>query len=91
MPLLAPPALTDQLATQQSLVEATGVSHRLSEARFNSGIDSYLVVLDSQRSLYAAQQNLISVRLSMLSNQVTMYKVLGGGWSKRSVANGSAE
>lgn len=83
--------LNEQLATQQSLVEATGVSHRLSEARFNSGIDSYLVVLDSQRALYAAQQNLISVRLSMLGNQVTMYKVLGGGWSERSVANGSAE
>ena len=72
--------LSTQLAAQQSLVEATSVSHRLSEARFNSGIDSYLTVLDSQRSLYAAQQNLISVRLSMLGNQVTMYKVLGGGW-----------
>ena len=36
-------------------------------------------VLDSQRSLYGAQQNLISVRLARLTNLVTLYKVLGGG------------
>jgi len=44
-----------------------------------TGIDSYLNVLDAQRSLYAAQQNLITARLVRLSNQVTLYKVLGGG------------
>jgi multidrug efflux system outer membrane protein len=36
-------------------------------------------VLDSQRSTYSAQQNLINVRLALLANQVTLYKVLGGG------------
>jgi multidrug efflux system outer membrane protein len=30
--------------------------------------------------MYASQQNLITLRLTMLSNQVTLYKVLGGGW-----------
>ena len=72
--------LDEQLAAQKSLVDATGVSYRLSEARFKSGIDSYLTVLDSQRAMYASQQNLITLRLTMLSNQVTLYKVLGGGW-----------
>ncbi|HNJ07154.1 MAG TPA: hypothetical protein PLY77_04310, partial [Plasticicumulans sp.] len=43
------------------------------------GVDSYLSTLDSQRSLYSAQQNLISVRLARLSNGVDLYKVLGGG------------
>jgi multidrug efflux system outer membrane protein len=42
-------------------------------------VDSYLVVLDSQRSTYSAQQDLINVRLALLANQVTLYKVLGGG------------
>jgi len=73
--------LGDQLDAQHSLVDASSESYRLSEARFKSGIDNYLAVLDSQRTLYAAQQNLISVRLSALSNQVTLYKVLGGGWN----------
>ncbi|GAB2181156.1 AdeC/AdeK/OprM family multidrug efflux complex outer membrane factor [Denitratisoma sp. agr-D3] len=71
--------LGEQLDAQRSLTEATEVSYRLSRARYNKGVDSYLVVLDSQRSYYAAQQNLITVRLAELSNQVTLYKVLGGG------------
>jgi len=71
--------LGEQLDAQRSLTEATEVSYRLSRARYNKGVDSYLVVLDSQRSHYAAQQNLITVRLAELSNQVTLYKVLGGG------------
>ena len=52
---------------------------RLSQARYDKGVDSYLTVLDSQRSLYGAQQNLITVRLARLTNLVTLYKVLGGG------------
>jgi outer membrane protein, multidrug efflux system len=36
-------------------------------------------VLDSQRSLYGAQQNLITARFARLANLVTLYKVLGGG------------
>jgi len=74
--------LGDQMAAQQSLVEATAESYRLSELRYKSGIDSYLSVLDAQRSLYAAQQGLIAVRLSSLANLVTLYKVLGGGVSE---------
>ena len=71
--------LGDQLAAQQSLTEATADSYRLSEARYDKGVDSYLAVLDSQRSTYSAQQSLINVRLTLLANQVTLYKVLGGG------------
>ena len=71
--------LQQQLAAQQALVEATSASHRLSRARFDKGVDSYLAVLDSQRAEYAAQQNLISVRLAGLANQVTFYKTMGGG------------
>lgn len=71
--------LGDQLEAQLSLTEATADSYRLSEARYIRGVDSYLEVLDSQRSTYSAQQNLINVRLARLANQVTLYKVLGGG------------
>lgn len=71
--------LGEQLDAQQAFTDAAMQSHRLSEARYNNGIDSYLAVLDSQRSTYAAQQQLITVRLSKLTNQVTLYKVLGGG------------
>ncbi len=69
----------DQMKAQKSFLEATSESYRLSDARYKSGIDSYLNVLDAQRSLYSAQQSMIDVRLQKLSNMVTLYKVLGGG------------
>lgn len=68
-----------QIAAQQSLVDATVETLRLSSSRYEKGIDSYLGVLDAQRSLYAAQQGLISIRLIRLSNLVRLYEVLGGG------------
>jgi len=71
--------IDDELTAQQSLTDATTARYRLSQARYDKGVDSYLAVLDSQRSLYSAQQGLITTRLSRLSNMVTLYKVLGGG------------
>ncbi|MBI4767788.1 MAG: efflux transporter outer membrane subunit [Deltaproteobacteria bacterium] len=58
---------------------AVGETYRLSEARYDKGLDSYLGVLDAQRSLYAAQQGLIFLRLAGLINRVTLYKVLDWG------------
>jgi outer membrane protein, multidrug efflux system len=64
--------IDNQVAAQQSLTDAAGESYRLSQARYEKGSDSYLNVLDSQRSLYGSQQNLISVRLARLTNLVTL-------------------
>ena len=72
--------LDSQLEADQALVEAAGESFRLSNMRFTNGVDNYLAVLDSQRSLYTAQQSLIAVKLTRLQNLVTLYKALGGGW-----------
>ena len=71
--------LVAQQDAQQSLVNTLAEAHRLSEARYKGGIDSYLTVLIAQRSLYVAQQSLVGVRLARLSNLVTLYKALGGG------------
>jgi multidrug efflux system outer membrane protein len=71
--------VTGQLDAQKSLEEASAASLRLSQARFEKGIDNYLTVLVSQRSLYSAQQGLVDAQLTRLQNLVTLYKVLGGG------------
>jgi multidrug efflux system outer membrane protein len=78
----------DQMEAQQSLVEATMETYRLSNARYTKGIDIYLTVLDAQRSLYAAQQGLIAIRLAKLANQVRLYAVLGGGGDSSSPQEG---
>jgi len=74
-------SVSDQLIAQRSLVEASEAALKLSDARYVRGIDGYLPVLDAQRTAYSARQSLISTRLSQLSNSVTLYKALGGGWS----------
>ena len=69
----------ERLAAQASMVANTQKAFDLSDARFKAGVDNYLAVLDAQRSLYAAQQTLIGLRLSEQVNRVTLWKVLGGG------------
>lgn len=73
-----------QVASQESLVHALAETHRLANSRFDKGIDSYLGVLDAQRSLFAAQQALVFFRLEKVANQVRLYAVLGGGWETES-------
>jgi len=69
----------DQLAAQQSLVDAFAETYRLANLRYEKGIDSYLGALDAQRSLRVAGQLLIAFRLARIANQVRLYAVLGGG------------
>lgn len=78
-----------QLAAQQSLTDASEKIYQLSEARYRQGVESYLGVLDAQRSYYIAQQTLIATRLSQATNLVTLYKVLGGGWQATAGLNES--
>jgi multidrug efflux system outer membrane protein len=75
-----------QIQAQQALTNAYADAYRLSELRFRSGVDNYLTALDAQRELYSAQQQLIVLRQQRLTNLVTLYKVLGGGWNERSPA-----
>jgi multidrug efflux system outer membrane protein len=71
--------MAEQMAAQQSLVDATAATYRLSNVRYEKGSDIYLNVLDAQRSLYSAQQGLIATRLVNLVNQIRLYTALGGG------------
>jgi len=75
--------LAEQRAARQATVDAATEADQLARSRYNAGRDSYLVVLESQRTLYLAQQALIVTRLSEQANRVTLYKALGGGWLER--------
>jgi multidrug efflux system outer membrane protein len=72
----------DQLQAQQALVDATRSYYQQAQNRYEKGVDSYLTLLDAQRSLFSAEQGLVSTRLALLSNRVSLFKALGGGWSK---------
>ncbi|MCX7823840.1 MAG: efflux transporter outer membrane subunit [Syntrophobacterales bacterium] len=69
----------EEVKSQEALVKALKETYKLTLMRYEKGIESYLSVLDAQRSLYAAEQKLISLRLSRNANRVRLYAVLGGG------------
>jgi NodT family efflux transporter outer membrane factor (OMF) lipoprotein len=69
----------EQVAAQRARAEAARVAARLSEARYRAGVDSFLVSLDAQRTAYAAEQQLVTTRLTRASNLVELYRALGGG------------
>lgn len=71
--------VTRQAESQQSLVDSAERIHGLAKKRYDNGIDSYLSVLDAQRSMYQAQNGLIEIGLLQLLNDVRLYAVLGGG------------
>ena len=70
-----------QMQAQRALVAASQRS-TLDEARYRTGLDGYLQALDAQRSLFAAQQDLIALQQQEAGNRVTLFK-LGGGADAR--------
>ncbi|QYY25945.1 efflux transporter outer membrane subunit [Diaphorobacter sp. MNS-0] len=73
--------LQEQVDAQRAQAQADAKRFELSDLRYRNGVASYLDLLDAQRSLFATEQSLVVTRLQQLQNQVTLYKVLGGGWT----------
>jgi NodT family efflux transporter outer membrane factor (OMF) lipoprotein len=78
---------SEQLRAQRAVALAEQDRFNLSELRYKSGAASYLDLLDAQRSLFQAQQLTVQANLQRLQNQVTLYRVLGGGWSELPVTD----
>jgi NodT family efflux transporter outer membrane factor (OMF) lipoprotein len=72
----------EQVRAVGAVVEAESVRFRLARLRYDSGVASYLDLLDAQRALFTAQTALVQSRLQRLQNQVGLYRSLGGGWTE---------
>ncbi|MCX5620406.1 efflux transporter outer membrane subunit [Bombella pollinis] len=59
-------------------------AYDLARMRYHAGIDNYLTTLVQERQLYQAQQSRIVVEAARFQNMVTLYRALGGGWSRKS-------
>ncbi|MDD7441732.1 MAG: efflux transporter outer membrane subunit [Sutterellaceae bacterium] len=71
--------ITKRLDAQNEMVDAAVEAYDLAQLRYRHGVDSFLSVLDSQRTMFSAQQAQIQTRLARAVSIVTLYKVLGGG------------
>lgn len=71
-----------QLLAQKANLEANEQYYSHARSRYQEGVDSFLTLLDAQRSLYSSRQQYLTLKLARLQNQVNLYKVLGGGWKE---------
>ncbi len=65
---------------QQQELEQAQRAFDLSDSRYQAGAETLLTVLETQRTLYAAQDAAVQLRLARLQASVGLYKALGGGW-----------
>lgn len=72
--------ITEQLSATRSLRDASQESYDISNVRYSIGVDSFMNVLDAQRTLFSSQQAFINSVLTRELNSIELYKALGGGW-----------
>ena len=72
--------LDQQRQWQTQELQAAQNALRIAESRYQAGAEDWLSVLDSQRTLYTAQDLNVQLRLSRLQASIALYKALGGGW-----------
>lgn len=75
--LVAREQLFDQLQATEANATAQGDRLRIVSARYESGVSSYLELLDAQREHFSAQQLVLAVKRQQLSVSASLYKALG--------------
>ena len=55
-------------------------AQRLAESRYEKGLTDFLTVLDTQRTRFEAERDLLEVDFTLLNNRVNLHRALGGGW-----------
>lgn len=71
-----------QEVLQAQVRDAASTSLHLAELRYRAGSDDLLTVLDAQRTLFQAQDQLVQLRLARLQSALSLFRALGGGWHK---------
>lgn len=79
----------DQERIQIQVMEQAGRALGLARVRYRAGADDLLSVLDAQRTLFQAEDQLAQLRLARLQASVGLYKSLGGGWTAPDAVRGA--
>jgi NodT family efflux transporter outer membrane factor (OMF) lipoprotein len=72
--------LSQELQQQNAAIEASGSYLKLANARYQSGLDSYLNVITAEITLLTSQQTALNLQMEQLTASVQLIKALGGGW-----------
>lgn len=77
--LVARKRYAEQIEAQTRAVEAQRRLARVARLRYDNGLSIYLQVLDAERNLFSAEQQLLALRSAQLQSEVSLYVALGGG------------
>jgi NodT family efflux transporter outer membrane factor (OMF) lipoprotein len=72
--------LDEQRQWQSEELNQAQTAFNIAQSRYQAGAEDLLTVLETQRTLYAAQDLNAQLRLSRLQASIALYKALGGGW-----------
>ncbi|AZP73585.1 efflux transporter outer membrane subunit [Pseudomonas poae] len=72
--------LDQQRQWQSEELQQAQTAFQIAESRYQAGAEDLLTVLETQRTLYTAQDLNVQLRLSRLQASIALYKALGGGW-----------
>ncbi|WGT32084.1 efflux transporter outer membrane subunit [Pseudomonas atacamensis] len=72
--------LDEQRQWQSEELNQAQTAFDIAQSRYQAGAEDLLTVLQTQRTLYAAQDLNVQLRLSRLQASIALYKALGGGW-----------
>jgi multidrug efflux system outer membrane protein len=81
----------EQLASQRQQVAASRESLELADIRYRKGLVSYIDVLDAQRIVLAAELEVAQTERARLTNMVSLFKAVGGGWESKQLAQVKSE
>jgi Cu(I)/Ag(I) efflux system outer membrane protein len=84
--LMTKGALGRRLAAQERYLTSQRLVLDLATRRYVGGAASYLEVLDAERNVFQAEQDLLSIRRDQLVNEINLYSTLGGGLSEFSAS-----
>ncbi|MND83272.1 Antibiotic efflux pump outer membrane protein ArpC precursor [compost metagenome] len=72
----------DRRAALRTARDQAATAARLSRLRFDAGADSFLTVLDSERTLAGADAALAASEAQVTTYQIALFKALAGGWDQ---------
>lgn len=72
--------LDEQRQWQSEELTQAQTAFNIAQSRYQAGAEDLLTVLETQRTLYAAQDLNVQLRLSRLQASIALYKALGGSW-----------
>ncbi len=74
-------SLADQQRLLEEEVRAAAEAFRISELQYREGVTDLLSVLQSQQTLFTAEDQLVQTKQARLEAVVGLYQSLGGGWT----------